>query len=500
MAITILGFASTDKVPGFVGETVYGAGAISLGSIPIKLLCVGGISTDGDLTPDTEVRQIFSAGDAETAAGAGSELYGMLANALMVPGVRIFAATATEAGGAAAATGTITVGGTWSSAGTFVYRIGGIYVSGTILGTDSVTTAGDAIEAAINAVAACPVTASNSSGTVTLTAKTKGARGNMLYVAQDATQLPSGCTSTLAGGTAVTGGITPLSGGSGSENVTTLLATLYAGTYDMQAWAIADATNLGRIKAQLVAKAGPLENRLEHAVFGANGTYAAAKSLAQTTCNAERMQCVWQLYGETHPSATAASMAAVRVQYMQATPNPNFDGVVLQGVAPQSQRADWAIRATQQAALDAGVTPIVTTEGDLTSAQVVRAITTHCLDGSNPDYRTLDVSDATVPDYARRYLDLYWTTSYVVANPYVRADPTSEERDPPAGVATPSRWNSQVSTILQELEGALVLTGTRTTAGQPLSEFDATAKRIMSAVPTFRLPHQHAIGVSIRAQ
>ncbi len=54
MAITILGFASTDKVPGFVGETVYGAGAISLGSIPIKLLCVGGISTDGDLTPDTE--------------------------------------------------------------------------------------------------------------------------------------------------------------------------------------------------------------------------------------------------------------------------------------------------------------------------------------------------------------------------------------------------------------------------------------------------------------
>jgi len=500
MAITILGFASTDKVPGFVGETVYGAGAISLGSIPIKLLCVGGISTDGDLTPDTEIRQIFSAGDAATAAGAGSELHGMLTNALRVPGVRIYAATATEAGGAAAATGTITIAGTWSTAGTFVYRIGGVLVTGTILGTDNATAAGDAIEAAINAVAECPVTASNTTGTVTLTAKTKGARGNLIYVAQDASQLPSGATSTLAGGTGVTGGITPLSGGSGTENVTALLATLYAGTYDTQAWATNDATNLGKIKAQLVAKAGPLENRLEHAVFGANGTYAAAKSLAQTTCNAERMQCVWQLYGETQPAATAASMAAIRVQYQQATPNASFDGVLLPGVAPQSQRADWAIRSTQQAALDAGVTPIVTTEGDVTSAQVVRAITTHCLDGSNPDYRTLDVADAVVPDYVRRYLDLYWTTSYVVANPYVRANPTSEERDPPAGVATPARWNSQVATILQELEGALVLTGTRTTAGQPLSEFDETAKRIMSAVPTYRLPHQHQIGVSIRAQ
>jgi len=499
MAITILGFSSTDKVPGYVGETVYGAGAISIGSIPIKLLCVGGISSDGDLTPDTEVREILSATDAVNAAGVGSELHGMLANALRVPGVRIYAATATEANGAAAATGTITISGTWSTTGTFLYRIGGVLVTGTILGTDNATAAGDAIETAVNATTACPVTANNTAGVVTLTAKTKGARGNQIMVAQDASQLPSGCGSALAGGTAVTGGITPLSSGSGTENVSALLATLYAGTYQRQAWAMNDATNLGKVKAQLVAKAGPLEGRLEHAVFGSNGTLSAARSLAQTTCNAERMQCVWQLYGETHPSAVAASMAAIRVQYDQATPNSTFDDVTLPGVAPQSQRADWAIRSTQQAALDAGVTPIVTTEGDITSAQVVRAITTHCLDGSTPDYRTLDVADAVVPDYVNLDLDLFWTTSYKRANPYVRGNPTSDEKDPPAGVATPARWNSQVSARLQDMEERLILTATRTPAGQPVSEFDETAKRIMSAVPTLRLPHQHSIGVSIRA-
>lgn len=497
MTIIIQGFSSTDKVPGFIGETVYGAGPLSIGSIPLKCLCVG--LSDGDLAADSTPVQILSTTDADTQTGAGTELNRMLRKALLVPGVQLYAATPSPAGGAAAATATITFANTATSVGVFSYRVGGDTVSVGVASGDTVSTIATNTAAAFNARAELAVSASASLGVVTLTVKSEGARGNFYVLHQDASAAPTDTTSTLAGGSAVTGGGVYFSGGSGTEDITNLLAALYPGQWDRIAFAEADTTNAALIKAQLVAKAGPLEGRLEHACVSVNGTLSNAATLAQSTYNAERVQVLWCKYAESHPSEIAAAMASLRTATEQSAPNAAYDGTALVGIAPMRNSGDWPTRATQQTALNEGITPLTTIASDATTVRVVRSITSKCLTGTDPDYRTLDTADAYVPDYVRNVLRLAWTTDYLPSNPYVGPNPSAVEPDPPAGVATPARWNSYLTATLQALVASNVLQSVGTTSyDTPVSEFDATAKRIMSAVPVIRRANNHQTGVSVR--
>ena len=493
MSVVIQGFSDTDKVPGFVGETKLDASPITLASIPLILLLVG-LKTSGTMVADQDVLDVQSGDDASVAAGPGSELHRMVLRAIKVPSVRIKIACPTAAGSAAAATATITIAGSWTAAGQWTYRIAGETITGGTTAADTATTVAAAIAAKANANPALAASASPSSGVVTLSWKTPGVRGNEGIIFQDVTQLASGMTSTLAGGSAVTGGGKHFSGGSGTEDVTALLTVLLPSRYHRIAHAQNDATNLARWKVQLDTKAGPLEGRMEHSVFSSTGTLSAAGTLSTSTCNNGRMQQCWLLNSESHSSEISARMAAQRVATEQTQPNSSYDGVALTGIAAQTQRLDWPQRVTQQAALDEGVTPLTTTEDG--NVVVVRAITTYSLNGSNPDYNVLDVADSVVPDYVRDYDKLVWTTQFLPANPYVRSDPAPSEPEVPQGVATPTRWNQQLGTNGFALEASKILTGTA--LQPPYSEYDAAAKRIMSIHPAPRLPHQHSIGVSVR--
>jgi phage tail sheath gpL-like len=273
-----------------------------------------------------------------------------------------------------------------------------------------------------------------------------------------------------------------------------MLAALFPSRYHRIAAAQNDPVNAARWKAQMDSKASPLEGREEQLCFAHTGLLSAAQGLARNTLNNWRMQVGWLLNGESHASEIAARLAAGRVQAEQDNPNSGFDGYVLTGIAPQAARGDWPQRSTQQAALDQGVTPLVTDESG--NVSVVRAITSHCLNGTDPDYRTLDTAESVVPDYVRDVLRVFWSTDFVVANPYVRGDPSPEEHDPPQGVATPKTWNAAVQSRQLDLQTALIITEVE--ANPPVSEFNKTAKRIMSAVTAIPLPLQHQIGVSVR--
>ncbi len=501
MPLTIQGFAESDKVPGFVGETVFGAGAISASSIPLSLLICGlkktGLTTG--LTVDVDVTQIFSAADADTAWGPGSEGARMAYKALKVPGVSIFGCAPTPGTTPVAATVTITIVATPTTTGVWSYRIAGDTVTGGTTTSDTATTIASAIKDAINAQPTMAVTATSSVGVVTVTWKCAGPRGNDGIIFQQISGLATGVTSTLAGGAALlssTGGESGcyFSGGSVIEDVTAMLATLFPGQYDRIAAAQYDAANMALWKAQSDAKAGPLEGRMEQYVFGFNGTLGTATSRARTTLNNWRMQVAWLLNSESHPTEIAARLAAERVAAEQNNPNSGFDGVALTGLVAQCSKADWSQRSTQVAALNAGVTPLITdAQGNV---RVVRSITTHCLNGSSPDYRTLDTAQAVVPDFVRRALALFWTTGFVIANPYVRDNPSAAEKDPPSGVATPDNWNAAVMAQLLLLQDALMITAVE--LNPPFSQFDAVAGRIMSAVPVIPLPLNHQTGVSVR--
>jgi phage tail sheath gpL-like len=284
-----------------------------------------------------------------------------------------------------------------------------------------------------------PSSRRTSRGVVTLAVDSAGVRGNQLILYQDISAKPTGTTSTLAGGSAVTGvgNVTGkfFSSGAAVEDLTNILAITYAQLYDRVVPAQNDATSLAAWAAHIVAKAAPMEGRREHAITSTNGTSGAAISLAQSTLNQARFQLAWLFEGETPPAQVASAIGAVRAAIENVSPNENYDDVTL-AIAPQRFAAQVATLATQQSCLDAGVTPL-RTNTDATVA-IVRAITTHSLDGSTPDYRTLDVGQAVTPDYVVRDLALDWTTNRKKVLKYVRPEPGENEPSVQAAVETPS--------------------------------------------------------------
>lgn len=500
MSITIAGFSDTNKVPGFYGSVTYGAGAITVGSIPLTLLLCGNKLSTGTATVDVTISTIQSQDDADTLYGAGSELAIMCGGALQIAGVQIKAIASAEAGGAAGATATITLAGTFPppATGTFQYRLDGVLVTGSILSTDTLSTAADSVVAAFAAIPGASATAVKGAGAafvITLTRKSKGTRGNQGTLCQDTTLLPSGVTSAVAGGAALTNGGVFFTGGSGTDDVANVLTVLTPGVYDRIACAQNDATNLVKWRNWLNTQAGVLVGKRQHALWASNSSLAAITSIAQTSVNAVRLEALWYLNSETYPAFIAATFMAARTQSEQSDPDSAYDGYILPGVYPQTAQADWATpQGTMITALNNSITPIGT---NMTGgAFVVRAITTHSLTaGGSPDYRTLDTSQAVVPDYVLTVLDLFWTTVYKPGNPKVAPDPVDGQRDRPAGVATPLRWNQQMIAQLQALEDALIITDVD--LNPPVSEYNATAKRIMSLVPVVSAANQHQIGVSV---
>lgn len=495
--IIVEGFSDSNKVPGFYGQTIYGAGRSAFGTASMKVLVVGLKTATGTLVEDVDIKEVFSPDDADLYGGLGSEVARMARAAMRTKGPRYFmAAPSAPTGSPTAATATITFTGTFATAGTVTYWVAGVRVEVNFAASDTtVTLAAERAEAAFNANAQLPVTAANVAGVLTLTSKQTSIRANQLFLAQDTSLAPSGMTSTIAGGTAiVTNQLVPFTGGTGVEAMTTLLAALHPSRYDRIAFAQNDATSLAEIEAYVDDKAGPLVGRLEHVVIGSTGILSAATSLAQSTLNDQRFELKWLQHGETPPAEMAAAWAAYRASREQPNPNQGYDGHVIPGVVGQRFTSSRPNVATQQSALDNGVS--VCTTNDEGEAITVRAITTRSLNGSDPDYKTLDTAAAVVPDYVRDRLRFVWSTEFVRENPWVQDDPGDGDPTPPAQVAFPRLWNSRVQEELVAMQTERIITAVA--ANPPASEFNSVAKRIMSSVDVYPLPIQHQIGQVVR--
>jgi phage tail sheath gpL-like len=498
--LVISGFSLTDKVPGAYGEVVYGAGASSAADAPLKVLLVGKKLAAGTAVADTQVKPIFSPADARAYFAARSELANMCITSLRVPGVQLYAIAVAEAGGAVAATATITIAGTWTSPWDFEYTVDGEAWRGTIAATDTVTQAAVKIRDAYNANADGCAVATNVAGVVTLTIQSKGTSGNR-YILWDTSKPASGATSTAAGGASVTGGGVLFSGGTGTEDVTNVLATINPSKYDRIGIGQIDSTNIGKWKTQVNAQADVLSDIRQHAVVASNDSLANGTSIAQTTLNAQRFQLAWMVEGESHPSRIAAAMAALRAQKEQDYPNSKFDGLALAGIAPQRERSVRPNHSTLVSALNNGVTPITSTDDGF--AVIVRSITTRSLDGTNPDYKTLDTGKAVVPDYILADQQAIWRTEIAPNNEVVAPDTSINERRKPSGVITPDIWKARCTGRMRDFEAGkglkapIVIGVTDNTVTAEYQEGSGNA-RIMTAVDATVAPNNHQVGISVR--
>lgn len=497
--ILVANFPDSTKVPGYYATTQFHAGPLNLATIPLILLLIGLKATaSGTATPDVDLIEIQSLEDADTSFGAGSELSRMCYTAIEeAAGFRLLAIAPADGGGVAASA-TITYLGTAGASGVWTYYLHGLAVVVPVTAGDTATvqatTAAGKFNALLNGRAV--VTASPSGAVVTLACKQKGIRGNDYVLYQDISAAPTVTTSTLAGGSAVTGS-TLVSGirfsaGTAVETLTNVQAVLYAGRYNRVVPAQYDGTSLASWVTNANAKAQSNEGRTEHYVFGFNGTQSAAKSLGQTSVNNARFQEVWHFNSESHPTEIAAAMGAVRASLEQSNPNQGYDGYQFATIKPQRFSQDSPNPVAQQSCLDNSVTPCVTVNGVV---QVVRAITTYSLAGTTPDYRTLDTAQSVVPDYVRDQVGVFWTFTFRVQNPQVGPDPGDTDPPTPVGTATPSMWVAEVKKILQD--DAINGWVTQVSENPPVAQWNSAKQCIMSVIPVVPSPLQHSIGANI---
>ncbi|HWA29119.1 MAG TPA: hypothetical protein VG734_25945 [Lacunisphaera sp.] len=488
--ISLSGLTPSWKFPIAAREVNFGRGRRSIGAGQIKVTVTGTKLSTGSATADGDPIRVFTEEEADAYFGAGSEIALQCYAALAIPGVVLWACPVAEAGGAVAGSLTITIAGTWTTTGTLTLRLGGKFYSVTVTPASTPTTVAADMVLKINGNSRGFCTAANVAGVITATTKSKGVRMNQWICAKDLTQAPAGLTATIAGGTALTGTKVPFASGAGADDVTNVLAKLTSDTYDYQAWAQNDATNAGLIRTQLNSEASALTMHQEHSIMTLTRGTSASMTFASATLNNQRMTLAHFTNSESHPSEISAQLAAVRSTTVGANPNARYNGVQLPTIAPQFDVVDRASIQVADALLNSGVLPLMTTfDGRVV---IGRAIQSHCLNGSSPDFRTLDWGHADVPDRVSKELGADWE-DFAEKNAYLSDEPANDAEAPPAGTAFPSLWNSVIIARLKICERNNWVQDVD--ANPPLTEFQTD--RLMSAIPCIVRLQNHIVGIQV---
>ncbi|MRG98211.1 hypothetical protein [Polyangium spumosum] len=402
--IVLTGLAADDPVPGEYAQINFAVGELGIGNGQYYALLIGNLlssgagSTNTLYGPDTAV-SMTSEQDAITLFGAGSELHRQVRRFLQINQTTpLYAIAVAEGDSATAATGTITITGPATSAGTLRIFIADEFCDVGFVTGDSATTVAAAAVTQINAKDHWPVTASNASGVITITTKQKGLRANFVrYFAKIIPFSGSGVGVTPTTSTLVTGGTV-------SDDISAVLTTIVARRFYYIAPAAQDQTQLVALFGQINTQALPLNNIRQRMVAASVDTLANTITIVDAL-NGARAEMVWLQNSDMPPCEMAAHNAAVYA--LEESPFPpklnfNFYG--------DGQNDQWRIKAPLsgtaptrsqiKAALNAGVTPIgVRTSG---RTYLVKRITTRYKNGSVVDYRIRDAHKVTVCD---RYAD-----------------------------------------------------------------------------------------------
>lgn len=218
---------NTFEVPGTYAE-FNNRLASQAGDFTHPVLMIGQLTSAGTATAGVLV-EVGSANDADILFGVGSHLAGMVRlfrqNA---PYIKLVVLPLADLPGGTQATGTLTVAGTATTAGTLGFFINGKLLQAGVAVGNTPTQIATTIAAVINADTSLPVTAASAVGVVTLTAKHKGLIGNDIKLSTSRWDVPAFPT---VGGVTLTA--VTLASGTGDPDLATALAPLpelYFGT------------------------------------------------------------------------------------------------------------------------------------------------------------------------------------------------------------------------------------------------------------------------------
>jgi phage tail sheath gpL-like len=393
MAALAKAVASSVKTPGLylTIDLLGGASNPSSGALRILIMSPKN-SSGGDGTANTEIRQVFGADDVADMLGAGNPGHLCAKRLFEHNGLaQVDVIAPTESAGAAA-TSTTTFTGPTTSNGTVRIRIHGRVIDVPWLSGESATTFVARAVLAINALSSdIFVTASQSTGDLILTAKSKGPWGNDVLI--DATIIEG------AAGGAVSVNPAALTGGTTEPDFTTALSNVDTLEYRRIILCLsnADATlattssNADRLKTHINSLNTGNQAKLQIGLVGHTGTTTNAKGGAVHRNEAAFQYVLGRSY-EDLPAELAGAEAGDATRFIALRANYNRIGNKLNLYGPRDVKASKLTAAEVEDLLSNGVTPL-DQEPATNEVFVVRPITTHSLNGANPDYRAFDMSD-----------------------------------------------------------------------------------------------------------
>lgn len=403
---TITGYPSSWRAPFVAMELLLGQGPSSAAAGAREAVYVGPMTSSGTWTAGT-LYPITQEQDAINGAGAGSPLHRMIRMHLRsYPNGKVYALpyAASSGGSPVAAAGTLTIAVTTITAqGQVRVTVCGEQVTSLFTTSSTATTIAADLRDKINAKVWLPVTASASSGVITLTAKIAGASqgdgtvGVIRYrvdydPGKGVTASTSGAALGLGTGTAgVDGSTTELS------NLTSALANITSTRLYYMGFSVWDSTSLTTIKTHVVNKNAPSPGLNCRAFTGYTSTLSAVLTIANNK-NTELIHIMWQKNSEHDTAELAAQLIAITQRGEQLdSAYPGFDSYSGAGwlLLPAYAQADWPSEQDKNDAVTGGVCCVTS---NTVNANLVMHVTTRSKDstGAINDFRATETHRVSV--------------------------------------------------------------------------------------------------------
>lgn len=336
-----------------------------------KILIIGtALASATGYTADTPV-QVYSAEDAGARFGFGSEIHRVAVQVFRGSenGIAVYVAPQAEAGAGVKATGTFAIGGAPTEAGYLNVYIAGELYQISVTTTDTPTTLGDALVAAMAADTGCPLVGVNTTGSVAMTAKAKGTYYNDVNMSVNwgvNEETPAGVTITVtpmaSGATDPSVGsvFTAIGGGdlSNAENFTDVICCygrLVAGTLN----AISTYNGTGNLNEGCYADTVFRPFRaLAGDVTAGSGGLTAVLAVANGRKTDRTNGAISVPGSPNHPQEIAGLALGIMAITNQNRAAEHYVGKLLPGIIPGAKADQWTKDySSRDTAAKAGVSP-----------------------------------------------------------------------------------------------------------------------------------------------
>lgn len=368
-----------------------------------RALVIGQRLTAGTVQKNIPVR-VSSKGQADTFFGRGSMLSGMV-KAFVANNsfTEMWAVALDDDPAGVAATATMTFTGPATGAGTLFVYIGGQRFTVGVNSADSITVIATALVAAIAANADLPVTAANTAGVVTLTAKHKGVVGNKIdaqfnYNTGDAFPAGVNCV------------VTPFVGGTANPDISAALAALGDVQYDAVAFPYTDANSLTDMEAELQDRWGAMRMIEGLAYTADNGSMSALGTLGDSRNSP--FATIMNAFGVPNPVwEVAAAYAAAAIFNIAIDPARQLRTIPLVGILPPKLANQFTNEERNLLLFDGITTFTVDASGVVRIERAITTYKTNAVGADDPSY--LDI----MTPYTVAYLRYDLRTTFMLKYP-----------------------------------------------------------------------------------